>query len=62
MVDFRALTQSQVALAHGVDTRTIRRWTDLGMPRHAVGTYDCAATVIWRANHTDYNGRVAGRD
>ena len=61
MVDFRALTQSQAALVHGVDTRTIRRWTGIGMPRAPGGTYDSAATVVWRVAHTDSNGQVTAR-
>ena len=57
-VDFRHATQRQVALAHGVDERTVRRWSDLGMPRNKDGSYDLAVTVRWRVLHTDTRGRV----
>ena len=58
-VDFRSATQRQTALAHGVDERTIRRWSDMGMPRNKDGTYDIPSTVRWRASATDRQGNVS---
>lgn len=47
--DFSQLTQALLACAHRVDRRTIRRWTELGMPRRADGRYNLVDTIHWRS-------------
>lgn len=49
--DFSALTQRECAAMHGVDERTIRRWSDEGedsLPRNDDGTYNAPLTIAWR--------------
>ena len=60
--DFSRLSQSELAEVHRVSVRTIRTWTDWGMPRNKDGSYEIFATWEWRVARTeqDYRG-VPGR-
>jgi len=56
-VDFSHLDQVDVARAHGVCSRTIRRWCALaGMPRNDDGTFDLPHTIRWRAENSSDRG------
>jgi hypothetical protein len=57
-IDLRRLSQTDAAEAHGVDPRTLRRWTAYGMPRNRDDTYDLAATVQWRCVNCNSKGEV----
>ena len=44
------VSQAELARIFGVDTRTIQRWTDAGLPRQGAGKatkYDVAAALTW---------------
>lgn len=47
-MDFEKLIQKYVAQAHGVTTRSIRKWEKAGMPRNRDGTYSLPETISWR--------------
>lgn len=57
-IDLRRMTQKDLAEVHGVDPRSVRRWIGLGMPRNTDGTFDAAATVLWRCKVCDRHGLV----
>ena len=48
LIDLENASQKTLALIHGVDVRTIRRWTEYGMPRLDGGGFDVPATIRWR--------------
>ena len=56
---FSRLSQSELAEVHRVSVRTIRTWSDWGMPRNKDGTYEVFATWQWRVARTerDYSGK-----
>ncbi len=57
-VDFQRLTQTQMAVAHSADPRTLRRWIELGLPRNQDGTFSLPATIVWRAAKTNARGQI----
>jgi len=48
------LSQSELAEVHRVSVRTIRTWTDWGMPRNKDGTYEIFATWEWRFSRSEH--------
>lgn len=60
MVDFRKLSQKQIASALGESDRTIRNWTKKGMPRNPDKTYDLPAVIKWMLLDAADDGTVPG--
>jgi hypothetical protein len=54
LAHLQRLTQRETAVAHGVASRTIRRWTELGMPRRRDGAYSLPQTIRWRTRCAPY--------
>jgi hypothetical protein len=50
-IDFSRLTQREVAEAFDVTSRTVRYWTQAGLPRNADGTYGLKRACEWWALH-----------
>ena len=54
-VNFECLNQVQLAAAHGVSDKTVRRWQKDGkLPRNRDGTYSLPLTIQWRM-HASYH-------
>jgi len=47
MIDAR-VSQKELAAFFGVSPRTVRRWTDEGLPRESDGTYRTPECIAWR--------------
>ena len=56
--DVSRVTQRQLAAAHGMSVRNVRRLAALGFPRNADGSYDLPATIRWRVMHTSDHGHL----
>jgi hypothetical protein len=52
--DWKRLKQREIAAAHGVTSRTVRKWTGSGMPRNRDGSYDLTNSIHWRLAHNGY--------
>ena len=46
-MDFRNVKQRDIADIFNITPRTVRRWTDLGLPKNKDGGYDLPACVQW---------------
>jgi len=56
--DFSRLSQRELAEAHGVTTRTIRKWSHWGLPRNPDQTYVLSETIAWRLRNSNWCGTV----